>query len=43
MAENRTFNIIWRRPDRPRVFDLEARPDATVQYDGRQQSVVLRR
>ena len=43
MAETRTFHIVWHRPDRARALDLDARPDATVQYDGRQQSVALRR
>jgi hypothetical protein len=40
MAETRTFHIVWHRPGRARALDLDGRPDATVQYDGSQQSVV---
>jgi alpha-D-xyloside xylohydrolase len=43
MAETRTFRIVWHRPGRARALDLDGRPDATVQYDGSQKSVVLGR
>ena len=43
MAERRTLHVRWMRPDRARELDLDAAPDATIEYDGRQQSVALER
>jgi hypothetical protein len=34
MADERNFRIRRMRPDQPRALDLEAKPDATVEYDG---------
>ncbi|WP_284734588.1 glycoside hydrolase family 31 protein [Sphingosinicella terrae] len=42
MIASRTFHIVWMRPDGSRPLEFDARPDATVRYDGRQQSVALR-
>jgi hypothetical protein len=41
MAERRTIPRPLAPPGRARALDLDARPDATVQYDGSQKSVVL--
>jgi alpha-D-xyloside xylohydrolase len=43
MAERRTFHLRWMRPDRARALDLDAAPDATIEYDGRQQSLAMGR
>jgi alpha-D-xyloside xylohydrolase len=39
MAQRRTFHLRWTRPGEPRPLDLEARPDATVAYDGSELTV----
>jgi alpha-D-xyloside xylohydrolase len=41
MTERRTINVRWMRPDSP--LELDAAPDATIDYSGAQQSVTLRR
>jgi alpha-D-xyloside xylohydrolase len=43
MAERRTFHLRWMRPGRARALDLDAAPDATIEYDGRQQSLAMGR
>jgi alpha-D-xyloside xylohydrolase len=43
MAERRTVHVRWMRPGGARALDLDADPDATIDYGGSQQSVVLAR
>ena len=42
MAPRRTINIRWMKPGMPRALSFTAKPDATVTYDGRQQTVRIR-
>jgi alpha-D-xyloside xylohydrolase len=43
MAGKRTIRIRWMRPGVARALAFDARPDATISYDGRQQTVKLAR
>jgi alpha-D-xyloside xylohydrolase len=42
MAGTRTINVRWMRPGRARVLAFDARPDATLTYDGTPQTVRMR-
>jgi alpha-D-xyloside xylohydrolase len=42
MAGTRVINIRWMRPGIPRVLDLDGKPDATITYDGRAQTIRMR-
>jgi alpha-D-xyloside xylohydrolase len=39
MLETRTFEIVWISAQRPSGLDFQAKPDATVRYDGTPRSV----
>lgn len=41
MLKRRTFNVIFVSADRARPFDADAKPDATIDYDGRAAAVKL--
>jgi alpha-D-xyloside xylohydrolase len=43
MAAKRTINVRWVKPTAPRALDLDAKPDATVEYDGSPKTVSLKR
>jgi alpha-D-xyloside xylohydrolase len=42
MPGTRTFNIRWVRKGQARALNFEAKPDATVVYDGRSQRIAFR-
>jgi alpha-D-xyloside xylohydrolase len=42
MAGKRVVNIRWMRPAQPRALSFDARPDATVTYDGTPQTIRMR-
>jgi len=42
MAGSRVINIRWMKPGAARALDLDAKPDATVTYDGRPLTVRMR-
>jgi alpha-D-xyloside xylohydrolase len=42
MAGSRKINVRWMRPQTPRALDLDAKPDATVMYDGGAQTIRMR-
>jgi alpha-D-xyloside xylohydrolase len=42
MAGTRTINVRWMRPGRARALAFDARPDATLTYDGTPQTVRMR-
>lgn len=42
MAGKRTIKVRWMRPSAPRALAFDAKPDATLTYDGRTQTVRMR-
>jgi alpha-D-xyloside xylohydrolase len=42
MAGKRTINVRWMRPGSPRALAFDAKTDATISYDGREQTVKMR-
>jgi alpha-D-xyloside xylohydrolase len=42
MAGSREIRIRWMRPSSPHALAFDAKPDATITYDGRQQTVRMR-
>ncbi len=41
MLETRTFEIVWISDGKPSGLDFQSKPDATVTYDGTQQSIKM--
>ncbi|PRY10720.1 alpha-D-xyloside xylohydrolase [Pontibacter ummariensis] len=41
MLQNRTFNVLYVRPDKPRALQLDAKPDKVISYSGKATSVKL--
>ena len=41
MLKSRTFEIIWVSARKPSGLDFQSKPDATVTYDGTQQSIIM--
>ncbi|MES2120778.1 MAG: TIM-barrel domain-containing protein [Pseudomonadota bacterium] len=42
MAGRRTINVRWMRPGSPRALAFDARPDASITYDGTAQAIRMR-
>jgi alpha-D-xyloside xylohydrolase len=42
MAGKRTIHIRWLKPTSPRALAFDAKADATIDYDGREQKVRMR-
>jgi alpha-D-xyloside xylohydrolase len=42
MAARRMIHVRWMKPGTPRALAFDAKPDATIVYDGRQQTVRIR-
>jgi alpha-D-xyloside xylohydrolase len=42
MAGPRTINVRWMRAGTPRPLDLDAKPDASISYDGTPQTIRMR-
>jgi alpha-D-xyloside xylohydrolase len=41
LAGSRTINLRWMRPGTPRPLEFDAKPDATITYDGKAQTVPM--
>ncbi len=42
MLENRTFRIVWVGKDRPVKLDFSRKPDAVVEYNGREKTIRMK-
>ncbi len=41
MLQQRTFNVVWVQKNKPVPLNFELKPDATIRYNGKKQSVTM--
>ena len=42
MLTNRVFNVVWVKKDKPAAFNLEKKPDASINYSGKKITLAMK-